>query len=374
MRLKGKLRRAAAAGLCGAALAAALGTGQAQADGQKRAGQAQPSARWESAAPGWSLKDSGTDARFRGLDAVSRSTAWVAGSGGTVLRTRDGGRHWNDVSPPGAAGLEFRDVEAFGARRAVVLAIGPGEESRVFRTADGGATWAETFRNDTPEAFYNCLTFFDARHGLAVSDPVNGKFRILSTGDGGRSWRVLPDRGMPPAQEGEANFAASGQCLVSSGPRDVWMATGGAGTARVLHSADRGHTWRAAEAPIPAGAGERGVFGLAFRDARHGVAVGGDFRPGEQSPDASAVTGDGGRTWTDSARPVPEYRSGVAWLPHTRRIALAVGPTGTDVTFDGGRNWRTVDAGSYDTVDCADDFGCWASGEDGRIARLEPSR
>ena len=96
---------------------------------------------------------------------------------------------------PGAAELEFRDIEAFDARRAVVLAIGEGEASRVFRTDDGGATWTESFRNTDPRAFYDCLTFFDRRHGLAMSDPVDGKFRILSTSDGGRSWKVLPSDG-----------------------------------------------------------------------------------------------------------------------------------------------------------------------------------
>ncbi|NUS05654.1 MAG: oxidoreductase, partial [Nonomuraea sp.] len=68
--------------------------------------------------------------------------------------------------------------------------------------------------------------------------------------------------------------------------------------------------------------------------------------------------------------PVAAYRSGVAWLPHSRSAALAVGPTGTDLTRDGGRTWRTVDTGSYDTVDCAADGGCWAAGERGRVARL----
>jgi photosystem II stability/assembly factor-like uncharacterized protein len=146
------------------------------------------------------LKDSGTDVRFRGLAAVSRNTAWLAGSKGTVLRTADGGKNWRNVSPPGAAELEFRDIEAFDGRRAVVLAIGEGEASRVFRTEDGGATWTESFRNTDAKAFYDCLTFFDSRHGLAMSDPVDGKFRILSTRDGGRSWKVLPSAGMPAAQ------------------------------------------------------------------------------------------------------------------------------------------------------------------------------
>ncbi|MEU9178538.1 oxidoreductase [Streptomyces sp. NPDC048550] len=328
---------------------------------------------------GWALKETGKDSRFRGLAAVSRSTAWVAGSKGTVLRTVDGGRSWRDVSPPGAVaeGLELRDIEAFDARRAVALSIGEGEASRVLRTEDGGATWTETFRNPDPRAFYDCLTFFDSRHGLAVSDPVDGRFRILSTDDGGRNWSVLPSTGMPDALPGEAGFAASGQCLVSAGSRDVWLATGGGAAARILHSADRGRTWRIAESGIPAGDPAKGVFALAFRDRTRGLAVGGDYRTGEASPQAAAASADAGRTWSPAQTPPPAYRSGAAWLPHLRDAALAVGPTGTDVTTDGGRSWRPLtpgsfDTGSFDTVDCAGDGGCWAAGEKGRVGRLEP--
>ncbi|WSL13295.1 oxidoreductase [Streptomyces sp. NBC_01288] len=323
-------------------------------------------------APHWELKDSGAaDVRFRGLSAVSRNTAWVAGTAGTVLRTTDGGASWRNVSPPGTTDLQFRDIEAFDARRAVVLAIGEGEASRVYRTDDAGATWTESFRNTDANAFYDCMTFFDSRHGLAMSDPVDGKFRILSTGDGGRSWKVLSNAGMPAALDGEAGFAASGQCLVSSGPRDVWLATGGGARARVLHSGDRGLTWTATDTPIPAGDPARGVFALAFRDRTHGLAVGGNYTADQPSPLAAAVSGDGGRTWRSATTPPPAYRSGVAWLPRSRGTALAVGPTGTDVTTDAGRTWKTVDTGSYDTVDCAADLGCWAAGEKGRVARLE---
>ncbi|MFI7407856.1 WD40/YVTN/BNR-like repeat-containing protein [Streptomyces sp. NPDC049627] len=352
-------RTVAAGAACGAAMAA-LTAVPAQAH--------EPEHR----APHWEPKDTGSpEVRFRGLAAVSRSTAWLAGTRGTVLRTTDGGATWRNVSPPGAGELQFRDVEAFDARRAVVLAIGEGEASRVYRTDDGGATWTESFRNTDARAFYDCMTFFDRRHGLAMSDPVDGRFRILSTGDGGRSWKVLPNEGMPAALEGEAGFAASGQCLVSSGPKDVWLATGGAARARVLHSGDRGLTWKAADTPVPAGDPARGVFALAFRDRAHGLAVGGDYRPDQASPQAAARTGDGGADWQPAATPVRAYRSGVAWLPHSRTAALAVGPTGTDLTTDAGRTWRTVDTGSYDTVDCTPDLGCWAAGEKGRVARLE---
>ncbi|MDX3071451.1 oxidoreductase [Streptomyces sp. MI02-7b] len=355
MKRTGTTRRVLAALVCGAAVAAI---------------SAVPARATAGPGPRWEVKETGSTARFRGLAAVSRSTAWAAGSAGTVLRTVDGGRHWADVSPPGARDLEFRDVEAFDARRAVVLAIGEGEASRVLRTEDGGRTWSEAFRNTDPRAFYDCVTFFDTRHGLAVSDPVDGRYRLLSTADGGRSWRVLPSAGMPPALAGEASFAASGQCLVSRGPHDVWLATGGASAARVLHSRDRGLTWTVAASTLPAGDPAKGVFALAFRDARHGLAVGGDYRADQASPDASAVTGDGGASWTESERPPAAYRSGVTWLPYSSRAAIAVGPTGSDLSLDGGRTWRTFDAGSFDTVDCAADLGCWAAGEKGRVARL----
>src|SRR4051795_6995029 len=160
----------------------------------------------------------GSPQQFRGLDAVSARVAWVGGSAGQVLRTTDGGRSWQDVSPPGSAGLLFRDVEAQSAWKASVLAIGEGGASRIYTTFDGGRHRVTAFVNDDPAAFYDCMAFYpDGRRGLALSDPVGGRFRILSTRDAGRSWTVLPSDGMPDAAEGEAGFAASGDCLVTAG-------------------------------------------------------------------------------------------------------------------------------------------------------------
>ena len=51
-------------------------------------------------------------------------------------------------------------------------------------------------------------------------------------------------------------------------------------------------------------------------------------------------------------------------------LALTVGPTGSDYSYDGGRTWRRFDTGSFDAVICAPDRSCWASGEQGRVAIL----
>src|SRR3954453_8478096 len=189
-------------------------------------------------APRWVPVPTGSTQQFRGLDAVDRRTAWVGGSAGQVLRTVDGGRSWQDVSPSGSAGLLFRDVEAQDPRRASVLAIGAGTASRIYTTADGGRTWTLAFVNDDPDAFYDCVAFYPGhRYGLALSDPVGGKFRVAATADGGYSWHVLPNDGMPSALDGEAGFAASGTCLVTTG-HDAWFASGGSSVARVFHSRD----------------------------------------------------------------------------------------------------------------------------------------
>jgi photosystem II stability/assembly factor-like uncharacterized protein len=321
------------------------------------------------AGPGfsWHLTPTGTAARLRGVSAISADVAWTSGSLGTVLRTVSKGTTWEHVGPPGTSTLQFRDIEAFDADRAVILSIGNGSDSRVYVTSDAGKHWALTFVNDDPEAFYDCMTFFDDRRGLALSDPVGGKFRIIATNDGGLSWHVVSPAGMPAALPGEFAFAASGQCLVTDHGRRAWFGTGGGAQARVFRSDDGGATWQVSATPIHSGP-TAGIFALAFRGQQHGFAVGGDFLTPTVAPDSLAVTSDGGATWQLVADAPNEYRSGAAWV--TGQAAVAVGPSGSDGTRDGAQTWERFDSGSFDTVDCAHNGACWASGEQGRAAYL----
>lgn len=319
----------------------------------------------------WSVTTVDADQSFRGLDAVDRDTAWVSGASVTggaarVYLTQNGGSSWEDVSPAGSEGLNFRDVQAEDALTATVLAIGEGEASRVYRTADGGATWTETFRNAEPTAFYNCMDFYPGgKRGLAVSDPVDGKFRIISTEDGGQSWSVLPTAGMPDST-GEFNFSASGDCLTISG-RDAWFGSGGA-KARVFHSSDHGLSWTATDSGIPASEAA-GVFGLAFTNPRQGVAVGGDFAAPADGVDATATTRDGS-AWT-SGGDLAHLGEDAAYLRRSLMVVGESGPVGgSSVSTDGGQTWEQFSEVGFHTLDCTDDGACWAAGGRGRVGTL----
>ncbi len=61
------------------------------------------------------MQDSGSTAGLRGIDSVDGTVAWASGTAGTVLRTIDGGAHWQKCAIPGPDGdsLDFRGVEGF---------------------------------------------------------------------------------------------------------------------------------------------------------------------------------------------------------------------------------------------------------------------
>jgi photosystem II stability/assembly factor-like uncharacterized protein len=322
-------------------------------------------------APKWEAQASGVTMRLRGISGVSARVAWASGANGTVLRTADGGKSWTKLTPPaGAEKLDFRDIDAVSESVAYILSIGSGETSRIYKTRDGGATWDLQFANKDPKVFLDAMAFSDANRGVAFSDSVDGQFVILVTADGGASWSRVPADRLPPALEGEGAFAASGTNVAVSGA-SVWIGTT---RSRVLRSTDGGRSWTVAQTPIVTGEAT-GIFSIAFKDAKNGVVVGGDYTKESQAGDNAAFTTDGGATWT-LAKGITGFRSVAAWLPGTRSV-LAIGPAGADWSTDDGHSWTAVpltgNPAGFDTLSFAPgtSFG-WASGAGGRISRIMP--
>jgi photosystem II stability/assembly factor-like uncharacterized protein len=311
-------------------------------------------------------QESGVAVRLRGISAVDANVAWASGREGTVLRTIDGGAHWQAMRVPGAQALDFRDVEGFDADTAVVLSIGPGDASRIYRTGDGGRTWTLALQNADPRAFFDCMAF-DGRRGWMLGDPVDGAFQVYATTDGGGSWQLQPT-GMPVALKDEAAFAASGTCIAIT-PWGRRMAVTGGGAARVLLDDAGAMRWTAHATPVPARIPAAGIFSATPVGADM-LLVGGDF---ERETVGSAALVQLGEQGGLRVSPLPDprgYRSGAACFGDTQPLCVAIGPSGADV-LSGGR-WQPLSDTGYDAVDFAGNAG-WASGDKGRIARIELS-
>jgi photosystem II stability/assembly factor-like uncharacterized protein len=308
---------------------------------------------------------SGEEVRLRGITAVDADVAWASGREGTVLRTVDGGAHWQAVPVPGAAALDFRDIEAFDADTAVVLAIGPGEASRVYRTSDGGRSWTETLRNSDPRAFLDCMAF-EGERGWILGDPVDGRFQVLASEDGGRSWELQDRALMVDALPDEAAFAASGTCIATT-PWDGRLVVTGGAAARVLAQSSGAGAWRAHDTPVESRIPAAGLFSAAAVGDDM-LLVGGDFEHEGRGAAALAQydAADGLRV---SALPQPHgYRSGVACFAGEAPLCVAVGPNGVDLLRQG--RWQALSATGYDAVDVTGKV-AWASGDKGRIARID---
>lgn len=309
------------------------------------------------------------------MSVVSPQVIWISGTNGTFDWTGDGGEHWHPGQVPGAEKYDFRAVQAFSLDTAVLM-VSAQDTALIYRTTDRGRSWTVRYRDTSKGAFLDALAFFDSRHGLAVGDPVNGHFVLLETSDGGNSWSRMDPRGIPAALPGEGAFAASGTALITCGPNDAWLGTGGGARARVFHSSDGGRSWSVADTPIQAGAAPAGIFSLACRDARHLIATGGNYARPDPGQVTVASSDDAGATWLGSA-PAPStgFLSGVAYLsPRDGSDLIAVGTEGSAFSLDSGRTWAAMDTLSLNAVRASGNGAAWAAGAHGIVAILKGLR
>ena len=331
----------------------------------------------------WIKQNVNSTASFRGLSVVNEKVVWASGTGGTVIRTIDGGKTWDVMTVPGADKLDFRDIEAFDTNTAYILSIGNGESSRIYKTIDGGKTWQLEFTNDNQKAFFDAIACFDRETCFAMSDPVDGKFVLIKRSPGVNSrigirtpkWLPL-DNSALNAKQGEAAFAASGTCLIAQGKNSLFLVTGGS-AARVFRSPDRGVSWAVSDTPIVKGTSGSGIFSIAMFDDKNGVIVGGNYEKPDESGSKLAFTSDGGQSWR-SGSGLTGYRSGVAYVDLEHQfgkysdegILIAVGTNGTDLSFDLGRTWKGLSNDSCNSVQAKGKSAVWAVGPNGFVGVL----
>lgn len=324
----------------------------------------------------WTLEDSHTTADLRGIDNVGGGVAWASGTNGTVLRTEDAGYLWQPCSVPlGAEKLDFRGVQGFDANTAIVMSSRKGDLSRLYKTTDGCHSWKLVFTNPDAAGFWDAMLLNrNDGDGYILGDPVNGRFALWESFDKGTTWAKQEPQGLEALKD-EAAFAASNSALLLHETFGIGFVTGGAQQARVLLMEDDG-SFSSRSLPLRAGAQSAGGFSMEARDWCCWIAVGGDFQKPDDRTGTAAYTLDNGKTW-QAAKTMPHgYRSAVGYDADTKAW-ITVGPDGTDLSTDDGRNWRAMhpDASLHDTPDADRNWNAlslpFVVGPHGRVGRLE---
>jgi photosystem II stability/assembly factor-like uncharacterized protein len=301
----------------------------------------------------WEILSSGATADLRGIDNVGAGVVWASGNGGAVLRSTDNGATWQRcATPPDAEKLDFRGIQAFDAETAIVMSSGKGDLSRLYKTTDGCKSWKLEFTNPDKDGFWDAMLLnrFD-KDGYLLGDPVNNSFRLWTTDDKGATWQsdwqgadwkrtawkglgALPDEGA---------FAASNSVLLLDERYAVGFVTGGSAGGRLIlgDNANAGSRFHAVNLPLRTGSATSGAYSIASRDYGGLIVVGGDYLKPNGSSGTAAYSADGGEHWLPAQTPPHGYRSAVAYDAETKTW-ITVGPNGTDISTDDGRNWRAL--------------------------------
>jgi photosystem II stability/assembly factor-like uncharacterized protein len=327
----------------------------------------------------WTLQQSRTTAGLRGIHSVGGGVVWASGTEGTVLHTSDDGKTWQTCAvPQGAEKLDFRGIQAFDADTAIVMSSGAGDLSRLYKTVDACRTWRLVFTNPDADGFWDALQFSSRAFGALIGDQVRGHFPAFFSTDAGDQWEQFDPKALATADKNESFFAASNtSLLLDAHGNQLYMITGGGTTSLIAIDEYFTSMPKISRTSLDLARGATaGGFSLASRVVVSDlvlVAVGGDYKAPDQAR-GTATYRIGGR-WQAAKTPPHGYRSAVAYYA-AGKAWIAVGPNGTDISTDDGRNWRALKPTAAEGVDADKNWNAlslpFVVGPNGRIGKLSP--
>lgn len=259
------------------------------------------------------------------------------------------------------------NFRALAITETAAYAITIGNPARLYRIGEEETKLVYTETHE--KVFYDSIEFWNDNEGIAIGDPTDDCMSVIITRDGGFTWEKVPCDVLPKANEGEAAFAAS-DTNIAIVENHTWIATGGK-SSRILYSSDKGKSWEAFETPIIQGKPTTGMYSIAFYDALHGFAIGGDYTVEEANVANKIRTSDGGKTWEIVADgKLPGYRSCVQYVPNSNgKQLVALGFKGIDYSSDAGNTWKHLSDEGFYTLRFVNDSIAFAAGK-GRISKL----
>jgi len=131
----------------------------------------------------WIPQNSNTTVALNTVFFTDSVTGIVAGNGGTILKTTDGGVNWIQKSSGTTRdiqSLKFFDANlGFAAGKFIIL-----------KTTDGGNTWNSVYYNTT--SLLNDITFIDSLTWISVGASAElPDMKILKTTNCGLSWNLI---------------------------------------------------------------------------------------------------------------------------------------------------------------------------------------
>ncbi|MEO9210070.1 MAG: YCF48-related protein [Ginsengibacter sp.] len=297
---------------------------------------------------------------LRGLSVVNDAILWVSGSKGTVGKSIDGGKTWKWITVKGFESTDFRDVEAFSSKEAIIMGV--GEPAYILRTVDGGQNWHVVFDDKTKGMFLDAMEFWDSKNGIVIGDPINQRFFMARTSDGGKTWKPLSEKNKSVAENGEYFFASSGTNIRRFNKLESVFVTGGLTSHLFIGD-------RKLKLPILQGRESTGANSIGVKNRKTMVVVGGDYTRKNDTLQNCVMTYDGGMTWVSPEKSPTGYRSCVEYLQKNKWITC--GLNGVDISNDNGRNWVTISPDSFHVCRKAKKGkAVYFAGNNGRIGKL----
>ncbi|MCW8811479.1 MAG: YCF48-related protein [Ignavibacteriaceae bacterium] len=127
--------------------------------------------------PGWVQISSGTSADLFSIHVTKDSVAYATGSGGTILKSTDGGLTWSTLNSNVVSNL----FDVFALDQLNVIAVGDG--STIIRTTDGGNSW-NLVASGVTETLYSVS--FSGTYGICGGELLT----ILYSTNSGESWHI----------------------------------------------------------------------------------------------------------------------------------------------------------------------------------------
>jgi photosystem II stability/assembly factor-like uncharacterized protein len=288
----------------------------------------------------WKPQASGVLAKLSSVFFLNERQGWVAGSGGTLLATDDGGEKWRRIALPERESKEtINDIWFFNQSQGCLLGeyslynrkSGINSSERIFSltSSDAGAKWVASELAEQP---------LPVRSGLS-----------------GRSVPAGRSEPKPLEKEGEAGQQPDAVLvrMAFANPKVGWAC---GETGAIQTTTDGGTSWQM-QYPMT----KKLLYDVAAIDENRAVIVG--------AGGTILQTRDGGRNWTASISGVTQSLRAVHFVDSKR--GWAVGSSGVVIyTENGGSNWKQQKSevtGSLNDVFFFNTKEGWAAGDRGLL-------